>query len=161
MGVTVGASEPDFAIGTTVGGVLVPGFTTRRASTAVELADGQSFAIAGLLRDDVSEVVEQYPFFGDIPVLGSLFRSSQFRSEETELVMIVTPHLVKPLGPGPHPLPIDHFIEPSAFEFYLLGRLEALLGPATSARSSGATSGGLIGPAGHRVTVWPEEELDD
>ncbi len=154
-------SEPDFAIGTSVGGVLVPGFTTRRASTSVELADGQSFAIAGLLRDDISENVDKYPILGDIPVLGSLFRSSQFRSEQTELVMIVTAHLVKPLGPGPHPLPIDHFIEPSAFEFYLLGRLEALLGPASSARSSGATSGGLIGPAGHRVTAWPEEELDD
>ncbi len=154
-------SEPDFTIGTTVGGVIVPGFNTRRASTAVELADGQSFAIAGLLRDDVTEIVEKYPILGDLPVLGGLFRSSQFRMEETELVMIVTARLVKPLGPGPHPLPIDHFIEPSAFEFYLLGRLEGRTEAGASPRSPGGSAGGLIGPAGHRVAAWAKEEEND
>jgi pilus assembly protein CpaC len=148
----------DFSLGTTVGGLTVPGFRTRRASTAVELADGQSFAIAGLLRDDVSELVGKYPVLGDIPVLGSLFRSSQFLKNETELVMIVTPRLVKPLGPGPYPLPTDHFIEPSAFEFYLLGRLEGRDEEPPKKGPDGETppSGGLIGAAGHRVTATPE-----
>jgi pilus assembly protein CpaC len=157
-------SEPDFTFGTTAAGAVVPGFRTRRASTAVELGDGQSFAIAGLLRDDVAELADKYPVVGDIPVLGALFRSSSFQKRETELVMIVTPRIVKPLGPGPHPLPTDHFIEPNAFEFYLLGALETRAEPEPAPRpqSSGAVErpsvGGFIGEAGHRVPSAPLEE---
>jgi pilus assembly protein CpaC len=118
-------SEPDFSFGTEVEGTVVPGFNTRRVSTAVELGDGQSFAIAGLLREDLVEVVGQYPILGDIPILGALFRSSLYQKRETELVIIVTPRLVKPMPSGTqHPLPTDYFVEPSALEFYMLGGLE-------------------------------------
>ncbi len=144
-------SDVDFTLGTEVGGTVVPGFVTRRASTAVELKDGQSFAIAGLLSDTVRQLSGRYPLLGDIPVLGNLFRSSLFQKNQTELVIIVTPHLVKPLGPGPHPLPTDSFIEPNALEFYLLGRLEGYPGET-------AQPGGMIGDVGHRVTATPEGE---
>src|SRR4029453_14248616 len=87
-------SEPDFSLGSVIAGFLVPAFTTRRASTGVDLRDGESFAIAGLLSDKISESVEKFPVLGDVPVLGALFRSSQFQRDETELVLVVTPHLV-------------------------------------------------------------------
>ena len=148
LDVTTEVSEPDFSIA--VNGV--PAFNTRRASTGVELGDGQTFAIAGLLREDVTQLVSQYPVLGDIPVLGNLFRSTQFQKDETELVMIVTPRLVKPLGAGPHPLPGDHYVEPDDFEFYLLGRLEGRP-EESSADESAALGGGLIGEAGHRVAA--------
>jgi pilus assembly protein CpaC len=144
-------SDVDFTLGTEVGGTIVPGFITRRAETAVELKDGQSFAIAGLLSDSVRSLSGRYPLLGDIPVLGNLFRSSLYEKNQTELVIIVTPHLVKPLGPGPHPLPTDSFIEPNALEFYLLGRLEGFAGET-------AQPGGMIGDVGHRVTATPEGE---
>jgi pilus assembly protein CpaC len=148
-------SEPDLTLGIVRSGVLTPGFVTRRSSTAIELGDGQSFAIAGLLRDSVKESVEKFPLLGDIPVLGARFRSSQYRREETELVMIVTPHLVKPLPPGPQPLPTDSFVEPNDFEFYLLGALEAQC-QNHDGDASGTASGALIGPAGHRVPLAME-----
>lgn len=141
-------SEPDFSFGTEVEGIVVPGFNTRRAATAIELGDGQSFAIAGLLRDDVIQLVGQYPWLGQIPVLGALFRSKQFQKRETELVIIVTPHLVKPMGPGPHPLPVDHFIEPNEFEFYFLGAMEG---------RPPKDSGGMIGEVGHQMSTLPKE----
>jgi pilus assembly protein CpaC len=153
-------SEPDFSFGTEVDGTVVPGFITRRAATSVELKDGQSFAIAGLLSDVVREAAAKYPLLGDIPVLGALFRSTRFQKNETELVIIVTPQLVKPLGPPPHPLPSDAFSEPSALEFYLLGALEGRTPPEPRRRSdlAPAERGGLIGDAGHRLPVSPEEE---
>jgi pilus assembly protein CpaC len=142
-------SEPDFTIGTEAGGTIVPGFVTRRAATAVELKDGQSFAIAGLLSDQVRQLTGRYPLLGQIPVLGNLFRSSRYQKNQTELVVIVTPHLVRPLGPEPHALPTDSFIEPNALEFYLLGRQEGY-------GHASAQPGGLIGDVGHRVTATPE-----
>jgi pilus assembly protein CpaC len=147
-------SEPDFTLGTRVGGFATPGFVTRRASTSVELGDGQSFAIAGLLRDNTKEFVEKYPLLGDIPVLGVLFRSVSYQRQETELVIIVTPRLVKPLPEGRPPLPTDHFVDPSGFEFFMLGALE-------SQREGEPVPGaeaGLIGPSGHRVPTEVEGE---
>jgi pilus assembly protein CpaC len=140
-------SEPDFTLGVESGGFTTPGFVTRRASTSVELGDGQSFAIAGLLKDNTTEFIEKYPLLGDVPVLGALFRSSDYRREETELVILVTPRLVRPLPEGPPPLPTDHFVDPNAFEFFLLGALESQRG---GEPESGA-SAGLVGPSGHRV----------
>jgi pilus assembly protein CpaC len=145
-------SEPDFTLGAAVGGFSTPGFVTRRASTSVELGDGQSFAIAGLLKDNTGEIVEKYPLLGDIPYLGALFRSVEYRRQETELVMIVTPRLVRPLPEGPPPLPTDHFIDPTGFEFFLLGALES---QRTGEPVPGA-SAGLIGPSGHRVPADTE-----
>ena len=144
-------SRADFTFGIEVGGTLVPGFATRRASTSVELADGQSFMIAGLLNEEIREIAGKYPLLGDIPILGSLFRSTQFLKDETELVIIVTPTLVKPLGPGPHPLPTDHFIEPSALEFYLWGALEGM--PPDTVDGTQFEAEGMIGDTGNRVTT--------
>jgi pilus assembly protein CpaC len=143
-------SRADFTFGFEVGGTIVPGFATRRASTSVELADGQSFMIAGLLNEQIRELAAKYPILGDLPILGSLFRSTQFQKEETELVIIVTPILVKPLGPGPHPLPTDHFIEPSALEFYLWGALEGMPPEEAAAQLEAE---GMIGDTGNRVTT--------
>ena len=150
-------SQPDFTLATISGGALIPGFITRKASTSVELGDGQSFAIAGLLSDQVNSAVEKYPLFGDIPVLGALFRSVQFQRNETELVMIVTPRIVKPLPAGQIHLPTEAYVAPNDFELYLLGALESQRegAPQTSAD---AGSAGLIGPAGHRLPVSMEEE---
>lgn len=141
-------SEPDLTLGTEVSGTIVPAFRTRRAETAVELADGQSFAIAGLLSDSVRGISGKYPVLGSIPVIGALFRSSEWQREETELVILVTPQLVKPLGPGPHPLPTNNYIEPNMAEFYLLGRLEGL----PPAEETDERSSGLIGDVGYRVS---------
>lgn len=121
MQVTPEFSEIDDSRGTVSG---VPAFLTRRVSTVIELADGQSFAIGGLIQDNVRENLSKYPFLGDVPVLGPLFRSSQFEKNETELIVIVTPHLVKPLDTKKYSLPTDDFVEPDDFTFYLLGELE-------------------------------------
>jgi pilus assembly protein CpaC len=117
-------SDLDFSNAITISGFLIPSVTTRRVSTTIELADGQSFAIAGLLRDNVREIISKFPVLGEIPVLGALFRSTSFRKNETELIVIVTPHLVKPLDLTKQTLPTDSYIEPDDFEFYLLGLLE-------------------------------------
>ncbi len=114
-------SELDYPTGTTIGGAVVPGLLTRRASTTVELADGQSFAIAGLLKETTRENISKYPLLGDIPILGALFKSKSFQKQETELVIIVTPHLVKPLDMAKQSLPTDFYIEPDDAEFYLWG----------------------------------------
>jgi pilus assembly protein CpaC len=169
------ASQPDFSFGTSVSGTTVPAFITRKASTSIELGDGETFAIAGLLNEQVNEMAAKYPILGDIPVLGALFSSRKFQKNESELVILVTPRLVKPLGPGPHPLPTDNFIEPDGFEFYLLGRIEGAEreGPPASGAppnaygaipapmqpAAPAVGGGLIGSAGHRVAALPEENL--
>jgi pilus assembly protein CpaC len=121
-------SDVDFTNAITTSGFVVPALITRRVSTAIELADGQSFAIAGLLKEDVREIVSKYPVLGDIPILGSLFRSSSFKKNETELIVIVTAHLVKPLDLTKQTLPTDAYVEPDDFEFYLLGTIEGKKG---------------------------------
>jgi pilus assembly protein CpaC len=124
MKVAPEVSELDFTNAVSFGGFVIPGITTRRVSTMIELGDGQSFAIAGLLKNNVREIVSKFPIFGDIPVLGALFRSSSFQKNETELIVIVTPHLVKPLDMAKQTLPTDQYIEPNDLEFYLLGNTE-------------------------------------
>ncbi|HVA13695.1 MAG TPA: type II and III secretion system protein family protein [Stellaceae bacterium] len=84
--------------GITIQGVTVPGITTRRADTTVELGSGQSFAIAGLLQNQTQQQLQAYPWIGDIPVIGALFRSTAFQRGETELVILVTPYLVQPVS---------------------------------------------------------------
>ena len=103
---------------------MTPGVTTRRTSTVVQLADGQSFAIAGLLRDVVRDSFAKVPILGDIPILGALFRSRQFIRNETELVIIVTARLVKPLDLTKQTFPTDYYIEPNEVELYLLGWMQ-------------------------------------
>ena len=114
-------SELDFSNALRTQGFTIPAITTRRATTTIELADGQSFAIGGLMRDNVRESVKKFPLLGELPIIGALFRSSSFQKSETELLIIVTPHLVKPLDMTAQTLPTDYYVEPNDFEFYLLG----------------------------------------
>jgi pilus assembly protein CpaC len=102
---------------------ILPSFTTRRATTTVQLYDGQSFAIGGLIKNNVTTNIKALPLLGEIPVLGALFRSSDFQTDRTELVFIITPHLVKPLPPD-YKLPTDGYIEPSRAEFFMGGKME-------------------------------------
>jgi pilus assembly protein CpaC len=116
----------------------------------VELADGQSFAIAGLIQEEMKEDIQKYPILGDIPILGALFRSSSFAKSETELVIIVTAHLVKPLDLSKQTLPTDSYVEPDDFEFYLEGRLEGRdAGPQGSALPRAVGKGGMEGDFGY------------
>lgn len=153
-------SELDWDNALAISGYSVPAITSRRTSTTVELGDGQSFAIAGLLQDNVRENVKKYPVLGDIPVLGTLFRSSQYQKAETELVIIVTPHLAKPLDVAQTGLPTDSFQEPSEMEFFLLGRMEGDSGaeapakaaparPLPAGRTENGPPSGLDGDFGH------------
>ena len=139
-------SELDFTTAVLLEGFVVPGIRTRRTSTTIELADGQSFAIAGLLRDSVRSVAQKYPLLGEIPILGALFQSKQFQKEESELIIIVTPHLVKPLDVAKQSLPTDSYTDPSDAEFYLGGLLEGK-NNSTSAQEGGS----LDGEFGHEL----------
>ncbi|HKK33366.1 MAG TPA: hypothetical protein VJ934_07340, partial [Desulfomicrobiaceae bacterium] len=124
MQVAPSVSELDYSSGVQYSGFIIPGLTTRRASTTIELSDGKSFAIAGLLSETTRDGVAKYPGLGDIPILGTLFRSKAFQKDETELVIIATPHLVKPVNKEDLPLPTDFYKEPNDLEFYLLGLME-------------------------------------
>ncbi|MQA22287.1 type II and III secretion system protein family protein [Rugamonas rivuli] len=105
------------------GGAILPLITTRRASTTVELFDGQSFAIGGLIRNTQSANIHALPVLGELPVLGALFRSTDFQQDRTELLFVVTPHLVKPL-PENYKLPTDDVTTPSRAQLFLEGRME-------------------------------------
>lgn len=150
-------SELDFANALQLQGFTIPTISTRRATTVVELADGQSFAIAGLLKDNVREQVQKFPVLGDIPVLGALFRSSRYQKNQTELLIIVTPHFVKPMDIAQQALPTDTFVEPNDWEFYLMGWTDGL-GYAPKAQqprdgrlAEAAVSRRLDGSFGHMV----------
>jgi pilus assembly protein CpaC len=105
------------------GTAILPSFTTRRASTTVQLMDGQSFAIGGLIKNNITANLTAFPFLGEIPVLGALFRSTSFQNDRSELVFVITPRLVKPL-PANYALPTDGFVPPSRTDMILNGRLE-------------------------------------
>jgi pilus assembly protein CpaC len=137
-------SELDFSTAVQFQGFVVPGLSTRKAETTIELADGQSFAIAGLLRENVRDVMDKFPVLGDIPVLGALFRSRNFQKSETELVIIATPHLVKPLEQNKQLLPTDFYIEPSDSDIYVMGFMEG-----TQKSDPNAVRGKLDGEFGH------------
>ncbi len=129
MSVSPEVSELDFANTVSLQGYIIPSVTVRKASATVEMADGQSFAIAGLLKEETRETIRKYPLLGEIPVLGALFRSSSYQRQDTELIIIVTPHLVKPLDMARQTLPTDQFTDPNDFEFYLLGITEGYGAP--------------------------------
>ena len=116
---------------------LVPSLSKRSANATVELMDGQTIGIAGLLNENMREVINKFPGLGDIPILGHLFRSQEYVKGETELVILVTPHLAKPVGPGDMDLPTDSFVDPSNTDFYLWGRLE---GAASAEQGAGGTT---------------------
>jgi pilus assembly protein CpaC len=150
----VSAIDPNASI--TINGLVIPGLTTRRAHTTIELRDGQAFAIAGLLQSEFKDGIDQTPFVGDVPILGALFRSSDYQRDETELVIIVTPYLVKPVKPKDLRLSTDSFVPPSDTDIFLMGQPEhkpgapgaSTQGPIVSQAGGGA---GLDGNIGHIV----------
>ena len=119
------------------------GFKSRSATTTVEMRDGQSFAIAGLLQDDFDDTVNQVPWLGDVPILGSLFRSSSFTRRQSELVIIITPHLVKPVSGDALSMPTDRMRIPTEQELFLFGATEGL------ALFGGSGSQGVQGSFGY------------
>jgi pilus assembly protein CpaC len=130
------------------GGVSVPGLAKRRAKTNVELRDGQSFAVAGLLQTQSTRTVEQLPWLGSIPVLGTLFRSSAYQDRETELVVIVTPSLVHPAKPGELlASPLDATLPANDADLFVNGRTEVRRDP----RVFVTGRGGPVGPYGHMI----------
>ena len=119
-------------------GVSVPALSVRRASTTVELRDGQSFAIAGLFQQDYANTVRQLPWVGDLPVLGTLFRSTDWQKQQTELVIIATIHMVKPTDRGVPPATLGVNDEPDAIELLLEGKTaKQPLAPAGAAAAPG------------------------
>lgn len=117
------------------GTAIMPLLTTRRASTTVQLHDGQSFAIGGLVRNNLVANMKGLPGLGDVPVLGALFRSTDFQQERTELVFVITARLVKPLPAGSLSLPTDRFDVPSRAGVLLGGRLEGAPVPSAPAQA--------------------------
>ena len=114
-------SSIDPSASVTVNGLTVPGLQTRRARTTLEVRDGESFAIAGLLRDETQATTNQLPLLGSLPIIGSLFRSTSYQRGETELLIVVTPRLVQPIRPDQVRLPTDRVQRPSAAEVLLNG----------------------------------------
>jgi pilus assembly protein CpaC len=118
-------SELDFTNAVTISGTTIPAITRRTATTTVELRDGQSFAIAGLFQADNNRNISQLPWIGSVPVLGALFRSAGYQKDETDLVIIVTPHFVAPAAPGARlATPFDNTVPTNDADFFLLGQME-------------------------------------
>jgi pilus assembly protein CpaC len=114
-------SEIDPNASLSINGISVPGLRTRRVSTTLELRDGESFAIAGLLQQDTKVNISQLPVLGSIPILGTLFRSTRYQKGETELLIVVTPRLVAPIKPEQVRLPTDTSKDPTDAEAFILG----------------------------------------
>lgn len=147
-------SEIDRSISVNTGIVSVPGLSKRRAKTTVELRDGQSFAIAGLLQAITESDIEQFPWLGSVPVLGSLFRSMSFRQRETELVVIVTPHLVKPAKPGAAiETPLDTTVPSNDVDSFLMGKLDRKKVRPAAVEQYIAVAGSVAGPHGHILSA--------
>ena len=118
-------SELDQSHPVTVGGFNIPPLIVRRAATTIELRDGQSFALGGLLQNKSTTAQEQMPWVGDVPVLGALFSSKSYQKNETDLAIIVTPHLVRPIPPGsPVKTPLDNTLPANDVDFFLMGKAE-------------------------------------
>src|ERR1700733_2354175 len=118
-------SALDFTNAVTLSGFFIPALSTRRVDAEMELADGQSFGIAGLVNNQVSEIINKMPVLGDLPVIGQLFRSKSFQKSKDELVVIVTPHIVHPLGVGQEPKLLTYpvpFMKESEFDKKVEGR---------------------------------------
>jgi pilus assembly protein CpaC len=143
-------SELNFAQAVTISGFNIPSIDIREARTTVELRDGQSFSIAGLLRFDNRRSVSQLPWIGSVPVLGALFSSKQFIDTETDLVVICTPHLVAPAVPGQElASPLDRHVPSNDVDFFLMGQMEQR----KEYRDYVTTGGGIQGPYGHIIAT--------
>jgi pilus assembly protein CpaC len=132
----------------TLSGVVIPGLSINRAETTVEMPSGGSLVIAGLLQDDISDTIEGVPGLKDIPILGALFRSSSFQKKETELVISVTPYLIRPISQSDVTLPTDGFAPASDFDRYLLGRLHKVYSKNTPSILLGDPKG-ILDPVGY------------
>jgi pilus assembly protein CpaC len=140
-----------------VGGPPVPVFSTRKLESMVQLRDGQTLALAGLLQDNLNEVISKVPLLGDIPILGTLFRSTNYQQKKTDLLIAVTPHLVNPVKEGKLSFPGEFIKPPNRFEFYLEGKLEgrrsaenkSLLSDHVFMTPAAASGGGMEGNFGH------------
>ena len=137
-------SEIDTNHTVTVAGTSVPGLITRKASTTLELRDGQSFMLGGLLQNTSLTAQDQLPWLGSVPVLGSLFRSAQYQKNETDLVIVVTPHIVRPMSPvdvahTPH----DNTLPGNDIDFFLMGKAE--VSPALVRLAAGAVNRPYVG----------------
>ena len=142
---TPSVSELDFTNAVIVSGFQIPALTKREARTTIELRDGQSFAIAGLLQTEGQRNIAQVPWIGSLPVLGSLFRSTAYQQHETDLVVIVTPHLVEPAAPGQKlATPFDQNLSSNDIDMFLMGQTEVRR---PRARSIAATD--APGPSGY------------
>ncbi len=144
-GVTVSAP------GTTATAIL-PLITTRRAATTVQMNDGESFAIGGLIGNNITGSLKAFPGLGEVPVIGALLRSTNFQQDRTELVFIITPHLVKPIANPNIPLPTDSFTQPKEADIYATGDMEGRGGnrrmlPAAAPNSSAAPTGPSTPPS--------------
>ncbi len=137
-------SEIDPTHTVTVAGTSVPGLITRKASTTLELRDGQSFMLGGLLQNQTTTAQDQLPWLGDVPVLGALFRSAQYQKNETDLVIMVTPHIVHPMRPNEvgH-TPFDNTLPGSDIDFFLNGQAE--VSPALVRLAAGALNRPYVG----------------
>jgi pilus assembly protein CpaC len=143
-------SELDYTNAVVVSGFTIPALTKREARTTIELRDGQSFAIAGLLKGENKGNLSQLPWIGSVPVLGALFRSNGYQQNETDLVIIVTPHLVQPAAPGDRlATPMDQRLPGNDVDVFLMGQFER-----KKEYTDYVTRGGdLQGPYGHMIEV--------
>jgi pilus assembly protein CpaC len=145
-------SELDFTQTVQISGSNVPSITKREARTTIELRDGQSFAIAGLLQARNQRDISQLPWIGSVPVIGALFRSAAYQQQETDLVVIVTPHLVAPSVPGQRlASPLDNYIPTNDVDFFLMGDMEQK----KKFRDYITSGGGIQGPYGHIIRSAP------
>ena len=146
-------SELDYKNVVETSGIAIPSITKREARTTIELRDGQSFAIAGLLQSDSAHDVNQIPWLGSVPVLGALFSSKSYQQSETDLVVIVTPHLVQPAAPGQAlATPFDKDLPANDIDYFLMGRPEV-----RKQYTDYVTSGGqLTGPYGYIMPPEPK-----
>ncbi len=131
--INAAVSSIDNTITIESGGFTINAFRRRETSSTVEMRDGESFAIAGLLQDDFRNLNGQVPWLGDVPVLGALFRSADYQRSQTELVIIVTPHLVTPTRDEALALPTDRVRLPSESEFFLFGKVQGNYGDRSAA----------------------------
>jgi pilus assembly protein CpaC len=136
-----------------IGNAEVPSLITRRASTTIELGDGQSFVIAGLLENNYSNAISQFPWLGDLPIIGALFRSTNFKRSESELMILVTPYIVKPAAAGTLIGSADLYKAPSDVDLFFHGRIDAPGSgmPQAGMRGGAQGAGGISGPYGHII----------
>jgi pilus assembly protein CpaC len=137
----------------TISDIQVPALTVRRAETTIDVASGQSFAIAGLLQNNVNQTIDKFPWLGDVPVLGALFRSQTFLRNESELVIIVTPYVVRPTATAARlQTPVDGYFPSSDGQLLGYGQeYRQQIGPPPAATPITRSGSGLIGPVGFEL----------